>query len=93
MAVRMNTYLARISECVHGYVSCTFGDCPGGTTTRIELDENQEVIARVIYYANLPTPSFDKRGLMVPFDKSGSRRAFRSAAKAVVDAALGGSEE
>jgi len=32
----MNTYLARITECLHGYVSCTFGDCPGGTTTRIE---------------------------------------------------------
>jgi hypothetical protein len=35
----VNTYLARVTECVHGYVSCTFGDCPGGTTTRIDKDE------------------------------------------------------
>ena len=74
----MNTYLARITECVHGYVSCTFGDCPGGTTTRIEPD--YEAAAKAL-------SDMWKDGVFdhVPV-------GFRHKARAVVDAALGGSE-
>ena len=34
----INTYLARVTECVHQHLFCTFTDCPGGSVTRIEPD-------------------------------------------------------
>jgi hypothetical protein len=72
------TYLARITECEHGVVDnrCWAWGCPGGTTTRIEVDYLEGVRALLQAREHVIDPT--RRNIQL--------------VRLIVDAALGGSE-
>ena len=91
------SYLARVTECEHGeiephaikgFILKWIGDCPGGTTTRIEPD--YEAAARAIDAEVKKWPTPPPSGLVEPGWWGATTLEL---AKVGVDAALGGTEE